>query len=161
MPGNTAKLVVEKFPRLRQSICEKLTQTLTEIQSGKAASAASFGFWANIQAIFQDIRKVLGEIPILASEQWLLDEAGGEEDKKEDKKVEGSGRPKGRMNSFGSYTWVLADGTYATETAYTSANSARLEAVKTVSKLPLRALILGGDFFTGLVLASALTKLVL
>jgi coatomer subunit beta len=70
---------------------------------------------------------VLGEIPILASEQRLLDEAGGEEDKKEDKKVEGSGRPK-----------VLADGTYATETAYTSTTSARLEAVKTASKPPLR-----------------------
>ncbi|KAG0702556.1 coatomer beta C-terminal region-domain-containing protein [Suillus ampliporus] len=68
---------------------------------------------------------------------------------KEDKKVEGSGRPK-----------VLADGTYATETAYTSAGSARSEAVKAASKPPLRALILGGDFFTGAVLASTLTKLV-
>ncbi|KAG1837844.1 armadillo-type protein [Suillus subalutaceus] len=93
---------------------------------------------SDIQATFQDIRKVLGEIPILASEQRLLDETGGEEDKKEDKKVEGSGRPK-----------VLADGTYATETAYTNATSTRLEAVKAASKPPLRALILGGDFFTG------------
>ncbi|KAG1823810.1 adaptin N terminal region-domain-containing protein [Suillus subaureus] len=146
--------VVEKFPHLRQSICEKLTQTLTEIKSGKAFRGV---LWilgeyveglSDIQATFQDIRKVLGEIPILASEQRLLDEAGGEEDRKEDKKVEGSGRPK-----------VLADGTYATETAYTSTTSARLEAVKTASKPPLRALILGGDFFTGSVLASALTKL--
>lgn len=70
---------------------------------------------------------MLGEIPILASEQRLLDEAGGEEDKQEDKKAEGSGRPR-----------VLADGTYATETAYTSTNSARLEAVKAASKPPLR-----------------------
>lgn len=148
--------VVEKFPHLRQSICDKLTQTLTEIKSGKAFRGV---LWilgeyveglSDIQATFQDIRKVLGEIPILASEQRLLDEAGGEEDKQEDKKAEGSGRPR-----------VLADGTYATETAYTSTNSARLEAVKAASKPPLRALILGGDFFTGSVLASALTKLVL
>jgi coatomer subunit beta len=69
---------------------------------------------------------VLGEIPIVASEQQLLDEAGGEEGKKEGKKVEGSGRPK-----------ILADGTYAMETAYTSATSMRLEAVKAVSKPPL------------------------
>ncbi|KAG0692263.1 coatomer beta subunit appendage platform-domain-containing protein [Suillus ampliporus] len=136
--------VVEKFPHLRPSICDKLTQTLTEIKSSKAFRGI---LWilseyvdglSDIESIFQEIRKVLGEIPILASEQRLLDDAEGEEDKKEDKKVGGSGRPK-----------VLADGTYATETAYTSASSARLEAVKAASKLPLRALILGGDFFTG------------
>ncbi|OAX38117.1 Coatomer, beta subunit [Rhizopogon vinicolor AM-OR11-026] len=148
--------VVEKFPHLRPSICDKLTQTLTEIKSGKTFRGV---LWilgeyveglSDIQATFQEIRKVLGEIPILASEQRLLDEAGGDEEAKDEKKVEGSGRPK-----------VLADGTYATETAYTSASSARLEAIKSASKPPLRALILGGDFFTGAVLASALTKLVL
>ncbi|KAG1829048.1 coatomer beta C-terminal region-domain-containing protein [Suillus subalutaceus] len=42
-----------------------------------------------------------GRIPILASEQRLLDEASREEDRKEDRKVEGSGRQK-----------VLADGTF-------------------------------------------------
>ncbi|KAG1786708.1 coatomer beta C-terminal region-domain-containing protein [Suillus plorans] len=119
-----------------------MRQTLTEIRSGKTFRSV---LWilgeyvegpSDIQATFQDIRKVIGEIHILASEQRLLDEADGEEDKKEDKKAEGSGRPK-----------VLADGTYATETAYTSTNSARLEAVKAASKPPLRALILGGDFF--------------
>jgi coatomer subunit beta len=74
---------------------------------------------------------------------------------------------------------VLADGTYATETAYSSTTTARLEAVRAAAKPPLRsaflfsfllnqlahvlrvALLLGGDFFTGAVLASALTKLVL
>jgi len=124
---------------------------------------------------------VLGEIPILASEQRLLDEANGGEEgggedrdasgKKDDKPKEGGGRPR-----------VLADGTYATETAYTSTSTARLEAVKAAAKPPLRselpvtgkelfwliffmtlpsALILGGDSFTGAVLATALTKLVL
>ncbi|KAG2101629.1 armadillo-type protein [Suillus discolor] len=86
-------------------------------------SAAFSGFWASAS---KDIRKVLGEIPIFASEQRLLDEADGEEGNKEDNKVEGSGRTK-----------VLADGTYATETAYTTVNSARL--VKAAFKPPLRA----------------------
>ena len=59
-------------------------------------------------------------------------------------------------------TRVLADGTYATETVYTSnAAAARLEQVRAASKPPLRALILGGDFFTGSVLAATLTKLVM
>ncbi len=83
----------------------------------------------------KEIRKVLGEIPILASEQRLLDEAvgaeGGDEEKDEkekEKKVDS--RPR-----------VLADGTYATESAYTtSASAAKLEAVKAAAKPPLRGM---------------------
>ncbi|KAG2357927.1 adaptin N terminal region-domain-containing protein [Suillus spraguei] len=140
--------VVEKFPHLRQSICDKLIQTLTDIKFGKTFRGV---LWiigeyveglSDIQAVFQDIRKVLGEIPIRASEQRLLNEAGGEEDKK----VEGSWRPK-----------VPADGTYATETAYTSANSAKLEGVKTASK-PLN---LEGGLFTGSSQANAESMLIM
>lgn len=81
-----------------------------------------------IQQTFQQLRKVLGEIPILASEQKLLDETGAEdEEKKDDVKTE-STKPR-----------VLADGTYATETAFTSMSSARLEAVKAAAKPPLRS----------------------
>lgn len=76
---------------------------------------------------------MLGEIPILASEQRLLDEAGGDGEaaadaEKEKGKAEGGGKPK-----------VLADGTYATETAFTSSSAARLEAVKNATKPPLRS----------------------
>lgn len=131
--------VVEKFPPLRQTICEKLTQTLGEIKSGKVYRGVLWilGEYAEdvgtIQGIFRELRKVLGEIPIVASEQRLLEEAGGEdgETQKEEPqpKVEGGGKPK-----------VLADGTYATETAFTSMSSARLEAVKAASKPPLRSM---------------------
>ena len=100
-----------------------------------------------IQSTMREVRKVLGEIPILASEQRLFDAAGGdgeEEEEKEGKsKTEGGGRPK-----------VLADGTYATETAFTSTSAARLEAVKAAAKPPLRSelshrtdIILIVDFF--------------
>ncbi|KII93074.1 hypothetical protein PLICRDRAFT_35248 [Plicaturopsis crispa FD-325 SS-3] len=150
--------VVEKFPPLRPAICEKLVQTLGEIKSGKVFRGV---LWilgeyvenvSDIQSAFQEVRKVLGEIPILASEQRLLDDAGGdgEDEPKDEKKAESGGKPK-----------VLADGTYATETAYTSTTTARLEAVKAAAKPPLRTLILGGDFFTGSVLASTITKLVM
>ncbi|KAF8814026.1 coatomer protein [Phlegmacium glaucopus] len=155
--------VVEKFPHLRATICEKLIATLSEIRSGKVFRGILWilGEYVesvpDIQSTMREVRKVLGEIPILASEQRLLDAAGGdgeeeekEKEKEEKPKTEGGGRPK-----------VLADGTYATETAYTSASVARLEAVKSAAKPPLRTLILGGDFFTGSVLSTALTKLVL
>ncbi|KAF9562275.1 coatomer protein [Agrocybe pediades] len=151
--------VVEKFPHLRSTVCEKLISTLSEIKSGKVFRGV---LWilgeyvetiADIQSTMREIRKVIGEIPILASEQRLLDEAGGEEEDEKDKEKE---KPKAE-----SKPRVLADGTYATESAYTSVGAARLEAVKAASKPPLRTLILGGDFFTGAVLAAALTKLVL
>ncbi len=126
--------VVEKFPQLRRTICEKLTQTLHEIKSGKVYRGVLWilGEYAEdvreIQDIFREMRKVLGEIPILASEQRLVEEASAEEgeEKKDEVKTESS-KPK-----------VLADGTYATETAFTSVSSARLEAVKTAAKQPLR-----------------------
>lgn len=153
--------VVEKFPHLCPTITPKLAQTLTEIKSGKVFRGV---LWIlgeyieeadGIQNAMREIRKVLGEIPMLASEQKLLDDASpenGEEgsEDKEKTKAEGGGRPR-----------VLADGTYATETAFSSGSAARLEAVKAASKPPLRTLILGGDFFTGTALANALTKLVL
>ncbi|KAJ7221746.1 coatomer protein [Mycena pura] len=148
--------VVEKFPHLRPAVTARLADKLSEIKSGKVFRGV---LWilgeyietvSEIQSVMQEIRKVLGEIPILASEQKLLDEAaGGQEDPSSPKveKVETGGKPK-----------VLADGTYATETAY---SATKLEAVRAASKPPLRTLLLGGDFFTGAVLASALTKLLL
>jgi coatomer subunit beta len=86
-----------------------------------------------ITAVVQEVRKVIGELPIGASEQRALEETNGGEDEKE-KNAEGAagsgvtGRPK-----------VLADGTYATETAYTSTANVKLEAVKAAAKPPLRS----------------------
>jgi len=96
---------------------------------GEYAESAS-----EIVDIFQEVRKVLGEIPILAAEQRLLDEASPkDEEKKEgdEKKDAITTKPK-----------ILADGTYATETAYFSTATARLEAVKAASKPPLRSTLL-------------------
>ncbi|KAI0307627.1 coatomer beta subunit [Multifurca ochricompacta] len=151
--------VVEKFPALRPSITKHLIRTLPEIKSGKVYRGVLWILGEYVESAdeisetFQEVRKVLGEIPILAAEQRLLDEASIEDDegKEGDEQKE----------SITTKPRVLADGTYATETAYSSTASARLEAVKAANKPPLRTLLLGGDFFTGAVLATALTKLVL
>jgi coatomer subunit beta len=135
--GFQCREVVEKFPHLRCTICNKLISALSDIKSGKVFRGI---LWilgeyvesvANIQATMREIRKVLGEIPILASEQRLLDEVNTgdvEASEEKEKHKEGGGRPK-----------VLADGTYATETAFTSAGTANLESVKSASKPPLRS----------------------
>ena len=151
--------VVEKFPDLRPAITEKLISTFSEIKSGKVFRGAMWivGEYctgaADIKRAIFELRKVIGEIPILASEQRLLDEAEAADETPE--------KPADQPKAI-TTTRVLADGTYATETVYTSnAAAARLEQVRSAAKPPLRALILGGDFFTGSVLAATLTKLVM
>ncbi|KAG7558210.1 hypothetical protein FFLO_02863 [Filobasidium floriforme] len=151
--------VVEKFPKLRAEIAEKLISTFSDIKSGKVYRGALWivGEYCedveHIKRAFAEVRHVIGEIPILASEQRLLDAAEAADDVTTEKQEEQTTVTKTR---------VLADGTYATETVYTSAAAqARLEQVKAATKPPLRALILGGDFYTSSVLASTLTKLTL
>lgn len=115
---------------------------------------------ADMRETMQQIRNVLGEIPILASEQRLLEQAEAEAQQVEDAGT--ASLPVGTAKKATSSTRVLADGTYATETAYSSsAAHEKLEKVKNAQKPPLRALLLGGDFYTGTVLAATLTKLVL
>lgn len=160
------KEVVEKFPKLRPTIVERLVSTLSEVRAGKVYRGAlwivgEYSLEANdIRDAWKRIRASLGEIPILASEQRLLDEASeGHEHKEEEQHMNGhdkSSAPTGSRR-------VLADGTYATESALTSnsAVQAKLEAVKAAQKPPLRQLILDGDYYLSTVLSSTLTKLVM
>ncbi|KAH7875122.1 adaptin N terminal region-domain-containing protein [Lentinula edodes] len=152
--------VVDKFPHLRSGIFDRLVANLSDIKSGKVFRGVLWilGEFVGIQESYasaseaaeairqcvEGIRTCIGEIPIYV-------ESAQEENATEEKtlvKEVGAGKPK-----------LLADGTYATETAYTAAGSSGLRNEK--SRPPLRTLILGGDFFTGTVLAVTLTKLVL
>ncbi|KAI5808979.1 adaptin N terminal region-domain-containing protein [Peziza echinospora] len=153
------KEVVEKFPALRGDIVQRLMATLGEVRSGKVLRGV---LWiigeysaqeSDIRDAWKRIRSSLGEIPILATEQRLLDEVP-------DESIEQQAAAKAAPSASRK---VLADGTYATESALTSesATAAKLEAVKAASKPPLRALILDGDFYLAAVLASTLTKLVM
>ncbi|SPC64143.1 probable SEC26 - coatomer complex beta chain of secretory pathway vesicles [Ustilago sp. UG-2017b] len=166
--------VVEKFPDLRSSIVDKLLRTFADIKSGKVFRGALWivgEYCASIEDIkeaMQQIRKVIGEVPILAAEERLLEsstaEAADGTSKEEADAASSSSALGGAAKAPSSAAnRVRADGTYATETAFSSeANqAARLEAVKNASKPPLRSLLLLGDFYTGTVLASTLTKLVL
>ncbi|KAF2667618.1 Coatomer, beta subunit [Microthyrium microscopicum] len=155
------KEVVEKFPELRSSILERLISTLDEVRAGKVYRGA---LWivgeysldeADIRESWKRIRASLGEIPILASEQRLLDQAEGGEEPGDG--VNGHSKPAAPSGS----RKVLADGTYATETALTSQDKAKLEAVKAAQKPPLRQLILDGDYYLATVLSTSLVKLVM
>ncbi|KAI1201684.1 Coatomer, beta subunit [Nemania serpens] len=158
------KEVVEKFPKLRPSIVARLVDTLSEVRAGKVYRGivwiiGEYSLEENdIRDAWKKIRASLGEIPILASEQRLLDHVDGQNEQ-EQEQVNGHSKatqPSGSRR-------VLADGTYATETALTSASAtaARLEAVKAAQKPPLRQLILDGDYYLATVLSATLTKLVM
>ncbi|OAG36762.1 hypothetical protein AYO21_09035 [Fonsecaea monophora] len=159
------KEVVEKFPKLRSSIVERLVSTLGEVRAGKVyrGSLWVIGEYSlqenDIKEAWKRIRASLGEIPILASEQRLLDEQSNEDGEAKEQ-VNGHSAPKPAASGSRK---ILADGTYATESALTSdsAAKARLEAVKAAQKPPLRQLILDGDYYLATVLSSTLTKLVM
>jgi|TARA_R110002003_G_scaffold30_3_gene1829 coatomer subunit beta len=158
------KEVVERFPDLRPSIIERLVSTLGEVRAGKVYRGVLWiiGEYSleakDIRDAWKGIRSSLGEIPILASEQRLLDDAS--EGKEGAEQV--NGHAKSSAAPTGSRK-VLADGTYATESALTSsaAAKAKLEAVKNSQKPPLRQLVLDGDYYLATVLSSTLTKLVM
>lgn len=158
------KEVVEKFPKLRRSIVERLVSTLSEVRAGKVYRGALWivGEYSleakDIRDAWNKIRASLGEIPILSSEQRLLEEVP-EEQQEPKEQVNGHAKPSAPTGS----RKVLADGTYATENALTSQSSAaaKLEAVKAAQKPPLRQLILDGDFYLASVLSSTMTKLVM
>lgn len=158
------KEVVEKFPKLRPSIVERLVSTLSEVRAGKVYRGAlwivgEYSLEANdIRDAWKRIRASLGEIPILASEQRLLEEQPDDKAAIEStEQTNGHAKPSAPTGS----RKVLADGTYASESALTSQASAKLEAVKSAQKPPLRQLILDGDYYLATVLSSTLTKLVM
>jgi coatomer subunit beta len=158
------KEVVEKFPKLRSSIVERLVGTLGEVRAGKVYRGSLWivGEYSleenDIKEAWKRIRASLGEIPIVASEARLLEEQPEGEAPFNDH-VNGHPKP---AQPTGSRK-VLADGTYATESALTSQASAnaKLDAVKAAQKPPLRQLILDGDYYLATVLSSTLTKLVM
>lgn len=160
---NFVKEVVEKFPNLRTTIIGRLVATLGEVRAGKVYRGILWiiGEYSleekDIRDAWRRIRASLGEMPILASEQRLLD--SHDDGEKPDDHVNGTSKPAAPSGS----RKVLADGTYATETALTSQSSAaaKLEAVKAAQKPPLRQLILDGDYYLATVLSSTLVKLVM
>lgn len=88
------KEVVEKFPKLRSSIVERLTSILGEVRAGKVyrGSLWVIGEYSSqekeIQNAWKRIRSSIGEIPILASEQRALEEMSEE---KEPEEINGNG----------------------------------------------------------------------
>jgi coatomer subunit beta len=132
---NFIKEVVEKFPNLRSGILENLLGTLSDVKAKKVFRGALWilGEYCteekDIKDALRGIRNSVGELPILDAEQRLLDN-------QEDSETNGTEE----IVHTSSSRRILADGTYATESALTDAKTAaKLKAVETASKPPLRS----------------------
>ncbi|ODV87933.1 hypothetical protein CANARDRAFT_26110 [[Candida] arabinofermentans NRRL YB-2248] len=157
------KQVVEKFPDLRSDIIERLVASLKIVKSGKVyrGSLWIIGEYCidekDIQTAWKTIRASIGEIPILESERRNNGEELQEEGGEEEVSTNGEKQTNGRSGPK-----ILADGTYATENALNETKKLTdATTASNVSKTPLRALILEGDFYLASVLSSTLVKLVL
>jgi len=130
------KEVVEKFPNLRNEIIDQLLSTLSDIKAKKVFRGALWilGEYCtaekDIKSALRAIRNSVGELPILDTEQRLLA-------KQDEEEVNGTEAPVPTTSKHR----ILADGTYATESALTDSKAAaKLEAVKASSKPPLRCI---------------------
>ncbi|KAL0563246.1 coatomer subunit beta, partial [Marasmius crinis-equi] len=123
--------VVEKFPALRPSILSRLTQTLSEIRSGKVFRGVLWilGEYVEdpeaVREVLSEVRRCVGDVPIVPQEEGVVEHdgdgvgggEGGEDGEKDKEKREKERRERNKPR-------VLADGTYATETAFTTSGSA-------------------------------------
>ncbi|XP_005097165.1 coatomer subunit beta [Aplysia californica] len=138
---------VQRFDQLRPLVIRKLLDVFGTIKSMKIHRAALWilGEYCtssdDIQSVMTLVRQSLGDIPIVDDE---IKKTAGEV--KEDEMQMG-----GNVQRL-----VAADGTYVTQSAFSTTTVAKKEEVP-----PLRKDMMDGDFFIGAALATSLTKLAL
>jgi len=150
-----AREAMTRFDNLRPLIVEKLLESFSMIRSVKIHRATLWilGEYCirveDMQALMSEIRQSLGELPIVEDE---MKKAAGEESM-EDESVAAMG------GGGGVQKLVTADGTYATQSAFSASSSASTK--KAGDRPPLRKYLMEGDFFIGAALGSTMTKLAL
>ncbi|CAA7409863.1 unnamed protein product [Spirodela intermedia] len=152
--------IIETNPKLRVSIITRLLDTFYQIRAARVCSCA---LWilgeyclslSEVESAIATIKQCLGDLPFytLNSEETDSSDTSQKPSQVNSTATVSSRRPA-----------VLADGTYATQSAAseTAITAPTLAAGSLSSPGNLRSLILGGDFFLGAVVASNLTKIIL
>lgn len=150
--------VIETYPSLRADITKRLLGSLFQIKASKVYRASLWiigeycGSPSEIEQAFASLREALGDLPLVDASALSGAITLGVSSTAE-------GKPATQVASSAG-TRVLADGTYATQSAFSEA-----PVVNTVlggdNAQQLRVLLAGGDFFLGSVLASTCAKLAL
>eukprot|EP00004_Rigifila_ramosa_P008548 TRINITY_DN1979_c0_g1_i2.p1 TRINITY_DN1979_c0_g1~~TRINITY_DN1979_c0_g1_i2.p1 ORF type:complete len:932 (-),score=265.31 TRINITY_DN1979_c0_g1_i2:57-2510(-) len=144
--------VVESYPALRKQILVKLLDYFRHIRASKVLRGAlwilgEYTSEEDIASVTKVILEEVGSLPFLTEEEELAAAAQSAEEKAKKQQQEEKSK-KGQK--------VLADGTYASQSAATE--STRTAAHR---ETHLRKLLLAGDFFLGAVVVSTLVKLCL
>jgi len=150
--------IIETNPKLRVSIITRLLDTFYQIRAARVCSCA---LWiigeyclslSEVESGIATIKQCLGDLPFYT--------AAEEEEAKEAPKAN---QPASTVTASSRRPVVLADGTYATQSAAleTAMSPPTLVQGSLASQGNLRSLLLSGDFFLGAVVACSLTKLVL
>ena len=154
--------IVETYAHLREAIIRKLLETMPYIHSSRVARVALWligEYCTDAQEValaMTTLKSCLGELPFVspASDDESTAVNGGTAAPAPPPTPPLSTRPV-----------VLADGTYAAQSAIEEAGVAAAGAAAAAdassSALKLRGLLVGGDFFLATVVATALTKLAL
>ncbi|TYI48019.1 hypothetical protein E1A91_D13G217100v1 [Gossypium mustelinum] len=149
--------IIETNPKLRVSIITRLLDTFYQIRAARVCSCA---LWiigeyclslSEVESAIATIKQCLGDLPFYsASEEGEATDASKKTPQASSITIS-SRRPA-----------VLADGTYATQSAASeTAFSPPTIVPGSLTSGNLRSLLLTGDFFLGAVVACTLTKLVL
>ncbi|MBA0564817.1 hypothetical protein Golob_009727 [Gossypium lobatum] len=149
--------IIETNPKLRVSIITRLLDTFYQIRAARVCSCA---LWiigeyclslSEVESGMATIKQCLGELPF-----YSVSEEGEATDASKKTPQANSITVSSRRPA------VLADGTYATQSAASeTAFSAPTVVQGSLASGNLRSLLLTGDFFLGAVIACTLTKLVL
>ncbi|CAD6254491.1 unnamed protein product [Miscanthus lutarioriparius] len=152
--------IIETNPKLRVSMIQRLIDIFYQIRASRVCSCAALWILgeyslslSEVESATSTIKQCLGDLPF-----YTVSEEGETTDSsKPSQPVVNSVTVSSRRPA------VLADGTYATQSAATeTAISAPASALGSLaSSQNLRSLILSGDFFLAAVVACNLTKLVL
>ncbi|KAL6870870.1 hypothetical protein ACP4OV_014718 [Aristida adscensionis] len=151
--------IIETNPKLRVSMIQRLIDTFYQIRASRVCVCA---LWilgeyslsqSEVESAISTIKQCLGDLPF-----YTVSEEGESTD---------SSKPAQQAVNSATVSSrrpvVLADGTYATQSAATEAASSAPAVAhgSLASTQNLRSLILSGDFFLAAVVACTLTKLVL
>eukprot|EP01117_Protostelium_nocturnum_P002278 TRINITY_DN1292_c0_g1_i1.p1 TRINITY_DN1292_c0_g1~~TRINITY_DN1292_c0_g1_i1.p1 ORF type:complete len:974 (+),score=300.21 TRINITY_DN1292_c0_g1_i1:68-2989(+) len=146
--------VIETYPNLRSALISKLMEFFPTVVSSKVFRTTLWIFAEyvttseEIDRVFTTIKEAYGELPFY-TEVEKEEKEEGKEEKKVEKKEERSKKTAPK---------VLADGTYATQSAFTE-NAPAVSNTSGNNGPGLRAALLGGDYFLGGVLCVTLLKL--
>ena len=155
--------IAETNPKLHSGIFERMMDTFPVVRTSRVAACV---LWIiaehcrstpEILAAIEMLRTSLGGLPLVGGEDVMVEDAE-EADMLSSPSANVVTSPTATIKARPA---VLADGSYATQTAIPGESYASQATIDSESGPNLRAMVLGGDFFLAAVLSSCMTKLVL